>query len=395
MPEDTSLAPGPLQRHRRPSPTLSETSHLPQHAPSPSPTRSWAPYSEPGVSPLAIQYLPHACPGPQPGATGPTEPPARAEAAWHCWHPWDTGTYRSNGSLPAAGLAAAAPARPRGVTSQPSTCWSPRRPPSPSCFGVKAEDLCYSLLTPTSSCVAPHAGQKLEGFWGWGRKSGVQIMCCDLPLCLDPARLCTAALLQGHGNIAPKRFPCTSAHPRVLIPARADPRICSKDPRLAACRIICPVHAIPPSASSYTGTETIATGTAFKPKYLAFTSPVGSTSVCGSEVLYSHPGRNHHAQNSTFLSTELAPNELSQQRSVSPAGSGCDGPSPAGNERLLRKRWVHGAGIQGTTEDSQWELQCFCSSFVPLLAQPRGKAEPGKLSASLMGHFGSQAPKMI
>lgn len=211
-----------MQRHRHPSPTLSETSHLPQHAPSPSPTRSWAlksaskprtPYSEPGVSPLATQYLPHARPGPWPGATGPTEPPARGEAARRCGHPRDTGTYRGDGSLPAAGLAAAAPARPRGVTGQPSTCWSPCRPPSPSCFGVKAEGLCYSLLTPRAGCAAPHAGRKLEGFWGRGGKSGVRIRCCDLPPCLDPARSRTAALLTGHGNIAPKCFPCTSAHP--------------------------------------------------------------------------------------------------------------------------------------------------------------------------------------
>lgn len=157
-----------MWRHHCPSHMLSETSHLPQHTTSPSHTQSWALksaskpwtlYSKPGASLLTIQYLPHARPAlvdPQPGATRPTQPTAPERAAQHCQYPCpcDTDLSRCNGFLPAAGVAAAAPTCPRGVTVQPRRCWSPAQ------TSLHWPLLSHAAPQLCSACTAPaHVGK--------------------------------------------------------------------------------------------------------------------------------------------------------------------------------------------------------------------------------------------
>lgn len=131
---------------------------------------------------------------------------------------------------------------------------------------------------------------------GFGLGAAVCLHALPLPVCAR-ARCCLAARSYQHRSKAlplHKRLSQSWQHEQI-------PGFVLRIPGLLYRRIICPVSAIPPSTSICTGTTTIATGAALKPKHLAFTFTVRSTLVCGLEVFYNRLGRNCDSQNSTFF----------------------------------------------------------------------------------------------
>lgn len=118
-----------------------------------------------------------------------------------------------------------APALPR-CTPAPLCLHSPRHASGRggTCFGVKTEDLSCSSLTPTA--VLPEALRlrasscwvKAGGFVGLGRETRRTDWVLRFAAMPRPCQIVlgtAAVLLQGHTNIVPNHFPCTSTYPRV------------------------------------------------------------------------------------------------------------------------------------------------------------------------------------